>query len=1252
MRWIKLTLLLFVFAIVILLGVLSFPGGQKALLKVCLKPYFNTVKVENLSIGFSKVVLDGISLQKDEWNFEIGHAAFDWTPLKALIQRGLSIRSLRADIQVKGPLKSNELRDEVASEKGLAGIQWPFKKKKPLKGLLTFMQPPVKLLLEEAEINLKGCFDEQQTLQAKLAIHRVLPAEVGTFDYQVDFQFSPNQTLRKLVAKGNGQILSNAKGKFTKFRNETLVRFDGKRVTYAPLNVRFFSERPNAVDRSETMQLEVHYGSSTDITLSCDLLSKGNRSMVVKWQGEVDHSFLKILYPNRVPLFSLMAEGELSLNRSLNTLANHFSINAWIKKLERLHPSLKPLPMIGIKAQVDTTLKKDQLNVNQLSFVVKDKVTKRPLMSGNLLHALFFNWKLGRLLPLEESTKVFETSFYELPSELLNPFLAQWNWEMGGTLSGGNFEFAWNKPSNQWCLSSVQPMQMQGFDLKQLNNSLIKGLNLKATPELSVDSKFKHFAYKTHAEVLDQAYHGVFVNRTEGQGKLSGTTLESIELKGQLSGNVRAISQQPFWSLLGGELVKENLEFRLSYEGEGSQKLCLINHFDALLQEKQKEVPLLQMGLARELTFDPKKVKEGILPEIKGKILDIKAKDFPLGLLSPLLTPIKLDGFLSYEGELKAQDNHWSLISGKPFRVQNLLFRIKTEEALETLLDCKQLSFTPSFDYYSGNAIKTQVDDLFIGNPSDKPLLCGNVECTLKNTANRWRASKGSGSLSGVWENWFLQPWFINLPSFAGDFSVQWSHDKTLEGSFKTNLSPLKSDFFVETSGSVKGTIDTLDNFSLKGDWPLSIKSNLGLTAVTVAFDCQHKKNDTNVELKLKGAQIYLEDMLGVGFWLQNGKQAIEAWALKLSAMLNSRPSAASTQNTQVVSNDLNLAETQAPVETGRQEGPSKNKAPGPFWAPIRGNFSADIKSVIWDKYAIEKILMDANLSETALHLKNLSMEPWGGRLNGSLACNWRPKNHDYALQIKALAENFWTSDGLYLCERFYPSAICRKLNVLEGPIHLKVNLEGEGPMGIDLAKSLKGSVYFLSPEGILRPLKAQSTTSKALVGLTSTLGLVLGAKINEMGTLGFLVSYCQAVPYRPLEVVIERDDQYRIWVKKALLKNDEIVLSAEGYLDQAPDKAWNEQAVNLETSLKAKGGQITHYIAFDKENRDVEGYYQGPKIPLRGTLKALDYSEFLTLLEKRPVPALSPSKKNVEEKQGSENSLEKNLRGLLKSIF
>jgi hypothetical protein len=248
------------------------------------------------------------------------------------------------------------------------------------------------------------------------------------------------------------------------------------------------------------------------------------------------------------------------------------------------------------------------------------------------------------------------------------------------------------------------------------------------------------------------------------------------------------------------------------------------------------------------------------------------------------------------------------------------------------------------------------------------------------------------------------------------------------------------------------------------------------------------------------------------------------------------------------------------------------------------------------------------------------------------------PSETGYEAKIVSHIRNLYPHQIFTLYNLLRPEPLAEKYNVLRGAFDLDTRLSASVS---PTSKEIWGDLQCSSTDGTVQLAKDQDPTTQTLVSLTGMANALLGHPVKWVDTLATLYPYFKEIPYRTLEVELDRKRHDVIRLKKASLKNDEIHFLADGYLEQDPHKPLNQQSLWIDTTIKVRKGPLLDHL--DLDHRDKEGYWTGPHCVLRGTLKNLDTSDFAQWLRRSST---------LPDVPGTATNAKKTLENLLRSIF
>jgi hypothetical protein len=1188
-----------VFASLVLL--FSFSFGQKILLYGVLSCLCDRTKIVNYQGNWNAVKMDALHCQRKNLDIKITDFNLQWQPWRFFLGQGLHIQTLEGHVHC-------DVRDPKSKVQSIstqqAGFIFSRKKDKHIQGPLKHLRLPFRVYLENLNLKGQGTYKNFTFTHCQATLKNVCPDKTTEGSYGAQIKIADNVQVSQVNLSGHLQLATNAKGHFTKLRLTNQARIRNQSRLYPLFSLNIFAEDIQNRQK-EYLRVEGHYGPANDLQITCDFLDKGPQNLILKWQGLFDHTLFKTFSDN-IPPLSIMANGEISVNRAHLDVDTHTYVSAWMKQLGTWHASLSNLPVLSFKTELDASVRKNSIEFKQFNCLLKQKNTRHVFLTGNLVQALTFHTKSKNFKTFNQNKKIFDLNLQNIPCEMLTPLLEKYGYKLQGQWNNSMFEFLWDASKREWSIQVVQPIRISQFNLQKHGQVAMQNLQVNIRPHMTFDPQLDQLTYEMDVQATDHAYQKLFQSTQRGQLKYAGKKLRQVKLAGQFHVSSKALLQQPIaqpWLWAPCNNLDASVEY--NFEWDKCKNLVLLDKFNVQVQDSDTDNTRLNVQFNQPAPLPLKAIQQGHLPELKGDVLSVECHKMPLDFMNLFQKQRKISGLLSWSGGLKTQDQCWLLYSNRDFLLEGA--RLSCIQPLGTSKPCLHLETCkalPAFEYNEGKKLTCHLDNVYLqGEPESKPLLEGNVHATI-NLNNGCKVEQSQGQLHAILDDLNFQPALSDFSGVLGDCSVHWNVDKNIMANYHLNITPLAGRCTFDGQGMITSHEKNLTAFQVQG--PIELRHPQHLTDLNLDLSCDFGHTPT-FKGHVDSRSIYVDDVKEIydfcKTWFDTARQKIASMPLALAE-------------------EIKPALSNCPSVNHAAAHPV---SPKPFWYPWNGTLNFVCKNVVCDKMSLQNLNTTCNLDARQLEIK-ATCEPFSGHWTTDLTLQRNAKDYDVTCNLCGEQIDIAQSIECFRNTGVYP----KNSPAVRGTCNLSANLHVQTDLKTFPLGNMEGKGVFECTDGDLKIFQQSSTTAKAIGGLTNTLGLLVGGKVTEMGTLGFLTAYCQSIPFQKMVATFQKSFNEAIRIQGAHIRNDDFALYAQGTIGMDPQKKFQEQDIYFDFQLNGKEGPWMRYFSFDTQNTDRLGYFIGPKFHLDGTLQSPNCGDLLKLLntKKAEPPSSSPSKK------------------------
>lgn len=1131
------------FSILLLsLLLLQWSWFQKSCLLGILRCNFKEVRISDYKGNLKQITIGKVFCKNKTGFVEITDFKFDWNLWNFLKFKGVYINDLKGKILVDLPAKIE--KSSQACQAGFFGINT---KSKNL-SFLSYVKLPFRLNVENLNLWMRGNIEDIKVENANLAVQHLNPNQVGICQYSSIIKL-PSKQYSSVHANGNFNLKYNKNSQLENIKCNGNVRIFGNR-RYPKIAYKGIVDGTTS-KAGESLKLAIHCGQSSDFTLIGNSFKTTDHIFSLKWQTILDNSFLKLFDLGALPTLSVLAEGTCHLNRKSLTWNTHTYLSVWGKNFEAIDSTLKSLPYLSLKAQIDAEFNEKFLNLKQYKGIVKEKGVPHVYFDINSVQPITYDYKKGLKVDNAKNPQVLEINFYEVPFAFLNPYLQQYGYKLFGNLKSGNLNVSWDEKRKQCELSLLQPLVFYVQKFNKDKDTCLSDVNCRLAGKCALNSQGKTGSYNLDMLLTDTKHIPFFKFSQEGHwgGKKNYNTHKGdLSFSYPLAKNL--IQFQPFGITINPDLIAS-----LKYDVASSEDALSINRLSVDVKSDKEESIALKIDSNNPIVVK----KDEVCFDKDGEIAHVYANQYPLDFIA--YKDFQLKGNLTYEGAIskEKQDVKWD--TKAPFHVKDLNMVLNGEDFLRL----KQIDLKAQGDWKNKKQWSFDLSHLEILSEEGKvPLLSGHAKVWQEK--DKPLATEGNLSLDVTQMSG--QPFALKYPGLVGEIVSQWQfNDDKQIANMHANITPLNCPV-------------TFDLKSFYTSSKKQLNSSLELRnsdhATDIQVDCSLEE-DKKITAKINSNRIFVDDLFAVAAW----GQALQGNLLKTQV--------ASKESTTEMSS-LN----QASAKT------SKNS----FLKSV--NVDVNLKT-IQTKEPLAKDLK----GEVVFNLdKDVIFKKFVGKLlNGHITLDgvYEIKSQKCTLDTNLEKLDLETLSNLMEHYKVPYVSYAQLAGLLDGK--LKGSLDFKDWLASRFVLSGKAQ------NGSLKLFNTEVSFGNIMGGLATSIGLLVGGKSSSLGVINFLNTYLNGIAFERIEYNFERSNSDKLGAKVSIKNKDFALYthSTVDTIKRATWEQYPLQS-ELQLYASTESPWL-NYFNFEKTLGDHQEFLKGPTCVIDGTLGKPNYSNLMRLI-------------------------------------
>ena len=1151
---------------------------QEFCLKTALESRFSDVQFNNFRGGASSIIVERILLKNKNEAFTLSNVKLDWKPWQLLFKRTLFIQNLQLQLSV-------DLQQiPTASTVQTAGIGLS----KDASDTFSFLQPlqlPVKLHVDKADLRMDGHLPYGNLQQLKIHIRGLKPNSTGTLEYELSAETPFRQVMLGVQMEGTLKIQTDAKGMLDalSLNGKLNLKNGAKEIPALTYDGSVLRAQPYPKER---LQLVLRCGQANEVILSGETLKTADHEVDFKAQVLFDHTLLQLLDITGIPTLSVLSEGTFGLNRKTRRWNHRLHVSIWAKDFDAQAEAT--LPMLSLKAQLEAESDAQRIDLKQYNLQLKEKGTERMFLTAHSLQPLTYDFKSGFRYASKENAQLLTVVCYEVPLEMINPYLQTYGYRMQSNLDGGQISVAWNEKEKQFRLGTPEPIILKLKSLQKDETPIVTDVQGKLQGYCLVNRDGSNFQYKGDITVTDVqrvpfltvSSEGTYQSKTDEARFSSDGTLNFSYFLAKNSLNLT-----PFQWKIHPELNIDTT-YRLSKEHKKNTDTWTIRDFQADIGSATTEQTWASMRFNQPLTIE----NDAFICKNAQDFADVRIQQLPLNIVQH--PDVELEGTLSMEGTLSAQRGTLLWQS----KADEILTDVKASFKREPCIDLSRVMADEIFGtFHSKNGWSLDVRELRAYAPKQPdPLLKTQFQCS--GAKAQLTATEGQYNLS--LDTLSLQPFALPYPNLSGTIAGNWQWDdtqKTVHSALDVSCTDLPLSVNLQADYALQpDAVHALD-----GELELKHDNHVNDLTFQQRLDAQNYLSGNIVS-----RQVFLQDLIGMGIGIQ-----------KLVASLPKK-SAPSVTDTKPV--------PPASLATGKSNVP-----------PFRSTCDFEFQSVadleirnLLGRIEYDPKQINLELSKGAFCQGSLEGNGTFAPPTSDLSCNLSLKNINLETLWK-LPEMFQYSLAPY--------------GQLKGNASCSLELSGKPS---DL-QTLNGHLDVRAIDGLFQP--KLSDTGQVLSGAATIFGAFTGKILPKASAVGFLSSYARSIPFSNLALNVDRKKSQPVSFA-ANVRNTDLAIELKGSAETRPFTNWKQQPFTCDLQFRApKNSEFLNYFSFNPQKTDANGYAEGPRCTVDGTLGKPNYLALTELLSQPPTPTSDGSEPTS---QPSDDLLQNLLEKPVKKLF
>ncbi|MDR2779324.1 MAG: hypothetical protein LBB16_03525 [Puniceicoccales bacterium] len=553
---------------------------------------------------------------------------------------------------------------------------------------------------------------------------------------------------------------------------------------------------------------------------------------------------------------------------------------------------------------------------------------------------------------------------------------------------------------------------------------------------------------------------------------------------------------------------------------------------------------------------------------------------------------LKFDTAISGQFDISSADGCWRIKSSEksPLQLSDLTVTQISKKHIE------KINISGQAALIFGNTTQLMFNDVAINGINGDTIVAGAISLSFDN--NKRLNMLDCNAVCYL--NQLAQiPWFATeIPIKSGVCSGRVNFTQTLTSVAAQSNLQLKS-FTLKCSPvpiNGKWTVDfTRTNDDIKSNMTLNMAGQYD-TSVFITIDTLHNSNMSDkpiLHFDLRGDALSIPDLINI---------------IKVPTSIVSKNSDALSASIKNTSRIIEYDDTSLQQE---------NTSP-PFvwiekWVKGNGECFVGIKKLFLPcEMVLDDVECLCHMTDSRIDLKTINFllaeSPFN--LNATLEHFKEKVPNPYNF---ALNGTFYMKNMANICRKVIPS---REV-IMEGTGKIDIQLTSEGVDELATIKSGHGMINVECSSGVLHLANFLDPKNRAILSALGLSSEFFSQVDNRIAYVNSFIEELQQLPYDTIKMSLQRDKNLDIIIDEMKMIGPTAHLSAYGVIPYIRHKRFYDSPLSIDVQMNVAGrlGEILDYLGLITDKPKNSRYMQGPRLKIKGTLAAPNFSDFTKIL-------------------------------------